>query len=122
MHNMLVSRTITPRDVELLNGFGALQLSCGRPVQALPFLRLSYRLNPDEPQTSHLLAKAYLHIGNIELSVKYFTFFEKNSIEQASASALLLKSILQLKQGDMVGAHHVFMHALKKLLKMQPVS
>ncbi|MEM7621350.1 MAG: hypothetical protein AAF228_13035 [Pseudomonadota bacterium] len=105
-------KTITSRDIELLNNLAALQISCGRPQSSLPLLHLAFKLDERDPQTNYLLANAYLRLQEYENSAKYFDLFEKAKKQHTSMSELIMKSIVQLKNGEFSEAKNTFMSAV----------
>lgn len=106
-------RTITSRDIELLNNLAALQISCGRPLSSLALLRLAHKLDPSEPRTHYLLANAYLRLEEYETSARYFDMFEEAQMQRSSVGELIMKSIILLKQGKYSEARKTFMAAMK---------
>lgn len=106
---------LTPEQIKLLNGLAAMQISCGRPSAALPFLHLSHHLATDEINTCYLLANVYYRLGQMEQSVSFFEKYEAGLTRKMSAKALLLKSLIALNRGSLSEAGFAFRAALKAI-------
>ena len=108
-------RQISPEQIKLLNSLSALQISCGRPSTSLALLELSHKLNPHEPQTLYLLANAHLRLQEYEDSEKYFNLFEKTKNKKVPPQSLIMKSIILLKNGNLIEAKETFLSALGQI-------
>ncbi len=106
---------LSPKQVQILNGLAVLQISCGRPSSALPFLNLCHQLAPNEPHTCYLLANVYHRLGKFEESMSYIDKYESCSTDTGNVKALLLKSIVISKAGAASEARMTFKNALKKI-------
>ena len=108
---------LSPRQVKLLNALAVMQISCGRPSAALPFLHLAHHLAPEEPHTCYLLANVYHRMGNTEQSATYFDMYESGVMRKMSSKALLLKSLIALNKGSFSQAKLAFKAAIKIFAK-----
>lgn len=109
---------LSPEQIKLLNGLAVLQISCGRPSAALPFLHLSYHLASEEAHTCYLLANVYHRMGQIDRSTYYLEKYEAIQARGLTGRALLLKSIIATKSGAITEARVAFKGALKKISKI----
>lgn len=109
---------LSPEQIKLLNGLAVLQISCGRPSAALPFLNLSYHLASEEAHTCYLLANVYHRMGQTDRSTYYLEKYEAIQARGLTGRALLLKSIIATRSGAIAEARVAFKGALKKITRI----
>lgn len=108
---------LSQQQIDLLNNLAVLQISCGRPNAALPFLHLAHEMAPGEAETCYLLANVFQKLGNYEECSAYITKYEQLVQNKISERALLLKSIISANEGNLSEGKKEFTIALQEIFR-----